>query len=295
MARVAYQREGGKSLENLKACVMVGVDKDGVLVDDSRLLHENRSRGFEANGLEFPYSVRTNYMLGGISHAYHGGTRPITALIAFEKELKRNGHSAGTSKEAELLKIILRDGADMVFDGLIERHVGEAERELAKRIYWWDGGRFFNSDEAGEYVVPVPGAREAVLELMDTLMGNVAVVTNAHSAKIALRDLRACGFSEREISSIVMEVAAKKPSPEGIHKARLRLEERSGKDIPRHSVAFAGDAAIDITTAIKAGAVPVGLLSGMGRRKHFILSGAQVVVEDISALAAVLRRDHGSQ
>ncbi len=294
MATVACRRGGGKSLESLKACIMLGVDKDGVLVDDSALLHRNRSMGFAANGLGFPYSVGTNYMLGGISHKYHGGTRPIAALIAFEKELEGNGCGAGTSKEAELLKIILRDGAERIFDGLIERHVGEAERELAKRIYWWDGGRFFNSDEGGEYVVPVPRAREAVLELMDTLKGNVAVVTNAHSAKIALRDLRACGFSESEISSIVMEIAAGKPSPEGIHRARSRLEERSGKSIPRHSIAFAGDAAIDITTAINAGAVPVGLLSGMGRRGHFVLSGAEVVVKDIGSLAAVLRRDQRS-
>ena len=289
MAKLIYPKlDVEKTIAMLKSRRVIGVDKDGVLVDPAEVLYQNRLRGFKSAGLEFCYSSSTNYMLGGVGEQYNGGTRPIIALIAFDRYFERH-RSSTMDKEGAFRQLLALPDASAKLDDVIYKYVKPQDVETAKRIYWWDGGEFFNAASTAEYVKPYPGAREALLGLVDIYRGNAAVITNMHSLQAVVRDLRACGFSENELEKLIVIENARKPSTEGFDRALGALNSRSGIEIVKRDIVYVGDSIIDLRTAKNAGAASVAVLSGMGRQDHLAKEKPDAIAQDICKLHDALR------
>lgn len=261
----------------------VGLDKDGVIVDDSRLLYENVRRGFlKEAGRDFPFDTRSSYQLRGVDHRYHGGIRVVRTFIAVE----RWANERGIEPDSALTAILDRPNPTERLDRINFDYVKHGDNVLAERIFWWDQGRFFKSEEAGNYVSVNPGAREAVLTLNEVFEGRVAIITNSPSREIASRDLR-MAFHDSELAGIRIitseDVSASKPSPEGLN---FVINEFG---IAPREILFVGDAVLDIQTARNADARVAAVLSGVGRRAHLESASPDAIFGTIVDLAAMAR------
>ncbi len=269
------------ALELIAAKKMFGVDKDGVIVDPSELIYMNRRKGYEWYGMEFTYDSRTNYALGGVSARYNGGIMPILALLAFDRMYSQLDTEVRNDKVMDILNDV---DAEAKLDSIIARHTDARDVDLAKDIYSWDNGSFFNSAEAAQYVRPLPGAKDALMGLAELYQGRIAILTNTHARDTVLRDLSAGGFSRAELSSFTIVCDAKKPNPESFDRTMQKFS------VDRQDAGYIGDAAIDITMAARAGVTAVGVLSGMGSLKDLVRSGADVVAKDLQGLYTSIRR-----
>jgi len=268
-------------LEHVRSRKAIGLDKDGVIVDISELIFQNRLRGFNSVGLDFHYSPKTTYLLGGLDERYNGGTRPIEVLMAFDRWHEANGRN-GLSRDAALQKM-LRDGDVAQIERIVAAHLGPHDAQTARRIYWWDGGRFFASKGAAQFVKPRDGARQAVLELGDMYDGRIAIVTNAHSDAAVTRDLAVAGFTGAEIAGLKIVYDAKKPSPEGLERAF------GGFGVSASDAAYVGDATIDVRAAKSYGATSISVLGGMGTYKALLEEGTDMIVAGVQELSVMLR------
>ncbi|MDE1822834.1 MAG: HAD family hydrolase [Candidatus Micrarchaeota archaeon] len=264
----------------------IGLDKDGVIVNDSRLLHENLRRGFAKEaGRDFPFDLRTSYQLRGVNHKYHGGTRVVRTFIAVERWAKEMGIEPNSALSAILDQANPASRLDRInFD-----YVKHGDNVLAERIFWYDQGRFFKSEEASNFIDINPGSREAVLGLNEIFEGRLAIISNAHSREIASRDLRRVFYdSEIKLMNVITaeDVRSPKPSPEGINAAIERFKVR----VSPSEFLFVGDAVLDIQTARNAGTMAAAVLSGVGRRTHLESAKPDAVFNDIAEIAVLARK-----
>ena len=283
MATMIYSKSSRnattKALKNREA---ICFDKDGVLVDISELTLHNRKKGFEYVGREFAYDADTLYKLGGIGDKYNGGLHPIVSILAFERWHKKNGGTAESMSNV-FRKLITSQNASEKLDEITTMYQADGDLELARKIYWWDNGKFFTSDESASYVKPIEGSKTALLQIHEILRGNVAIVTNAPVRTAVIRDLLVAGFSESEISKLTIICDAKKPSPEKINSTLKNFGVNPTK------AAYVGDATIDTMAARNAGVFSTMVLSGMGTLEVLRREKPDVILQNVKSLSEILR------
>lgn len=289
MKGIVYTKKGNDAkevLSKIRRSDALFVDKDGVIADISELLYINRRLGFEANNMKFEYSKETNYMLGGIGDRHFGILQSTLAFIAFDRlfDSKLRNRPGAHSKDREFQDIIRSSNPEDVIGDLIRGHTSAADIELAERIRLWDNGAFFSSDESGIYVKPHRGAKEALFGLIDMYKGKAGIVTNTYSSKAAERDLRACGFSETELKSVIIVYGAKKPLPDGILKAAGIVGARAEQSV------YVGDSVIDLRAARNAGSLPVGVTGGMGTLGLLKSERPDIILDGLESLHMALRK-----
>ncbi|MCL5675401.1 MAG: HAD hydrolase-like protein [Candidatus Marsarchaeota archaeon] len=276
-------------LRDRKAAIL---DKDGVIVDISGLLHENMRRGFafaSGKGIacgKFNYSKETTYGLRGLSADYNGGILPIMALIAVSRFSASRENTAGLSADEILSGIISGKEGARKLGNMISKHTSQEDAATARLIYMWDSGSFFSSAGAAGYVKPIEGSREAILQLLDQHSGKVSILTNTPTRAAAERDLLTV-FSRRELEQIHIiggeTVPAPKPSPLGA----IALMERMR--VSPEETYMVGDTPVDITTARNAKMASVGVLSGMGTREVLAHENPDVIADSLASFVSLLR------
>lgn len=290
-------RTNGKAshvFDELREKKAVILDKDGVFLDISRMLHENNARGFAkqrelgVKDMEFDYLPDTVYKMRGIREDYNGGIKPLLALMAINRYAKSKENISGLKEEEILRKVVTNQAGADVLDTLISRFASSQEDvKLANKIYIWDGGSFYNSKEALQYMNLIPGAKEALSSLLQIYEGRVAILTNTPTRQAVVRDLEFV-FSTEQLKQIQVLCRADgaeyyKPSPAGPLKI-METMEVSPKD-----TYIVGDAVIDMVTGRNAGIFSVGVLSGMGQASHLKAAGADVVLSDLKEIVSLLR------
>jgi len=129
----------------------------------------------------------------------------------------------------------------------------------------------------------VDGAKEALQRLCDDGY-KVAVYTN--SGRKALETVMK-RFEMANCFEVVLtrdEVTRMKPHPDGVTKA-LEIF----KVAPEEAV-FVGDSVIDMVAAVKAGVLPIGVVSGVRGEKDLRDSGATHVIRSIKELPELLQK-----
>lgn len=276
-------------LRDRKAAIL---DKDGVIVDISSLLHENMRRGFtfaRGKGLDccdFGYSKETTYKLRGLSAEYNGGIPPIMAILAVNRFSVSRENAARLSAEEILSGIISEKEGAMKLGNMISKHTNQDDVATARLIYMWDSGSFFSSADAAGYVKPIEGSREAILQLLDLHSGKVGILTNTPTSAAVERDLLTV-FSRQELKHIHIiggeAVPASKPSPLGA----VALMERMR--VSPEETYMVGDTPVDVATARNAKIASVGVLSGMGTREVLAYENPDVIADSLASFVSMLR------
>ena len=128
----------------------------------------------------------------------------------------------------------------------------------------------------------VPGAVEALAWLRDQGR-RLALVTAGHRERLEL-ELRATGLAELFDTEVFGNaVPHQKPDP-----APLLMAARYLKVAPAEMILVA-DASDDMLMARRAGALPVGVLTGAARSRGLRAGGARWVAKDVTAAIAPLR------
>jgi phosphoglycolate phosphatase-like HAD superfamily hydrolase len=294
--RMPFAPQG--NIEEIRAMLrdakVLGVDKDGVVLNVSKLVYENVRRGFLTNAQPFDYAPKTLYLLRGVQ-GYNDGAAPIKAILAVNRMVGQ-GQSDGMPADQVMLGIVTGQNPAAELASVISRYVNWpvgmpdesitvalSDKPLIERIYWWDKGEFFNSRRAVDLMEPIAGAHSAFMELRERYQGRVAIVTNTHRKDTVMRDLKVAGFSAVELDSILVISNARKPTSYGIEVASHAF------NVKMAQTAYVGDASIDIATARNSGSLSIGVLSGMGTFNVLAQEKPDLIVENLAQLASFLK------
>jgi HAD superfamily hydrolase (TIGR01509 family) len=173
--------------------------------------------------------------------------------------------------------------------------IGSDGRALAREI-GSQAGRHLSDDEverldrrAGELHEaanvdprPLPGARELLLGLTGSPI-RWAIATSSRRAQVRT-SVEALHLMRRPVIVDGSHVAQAKPAPDLLLLASRRL------GIAPVACWYVGDARWDMLAAAAAGMQPVGVTSGAAGARTLRAAGAVVVVPDLTAITADLRR-----
>jgi HAD superfamily hydrolase (TIGR01509 family) len=158
--------------------------------------------------------------------------------------------------------------------GLLEaRTLAAVQADVSRLI-----GRY--EAAAIEAMPVIPGALECLRALAATMplglvTSNATAVVTAILEHAGVADLLAVVTGRDEVVEL-------KPSPEGIRLACVGL----GVDPAR--AAYVGDMPADIEAAVRAGALPVGVLTGLGTREALAEAGAALILDSVEDVPAAL-------
>lgn len=280
--KLVYTKLERKRTEvELKSKKMLGLDKDGVIVDLKDILYIQRQRGFLKYGIKFEYDKDAVHHVGGI-YGYNGSTAQFKALYAFGLWFEHNKPNGITKNEA-FKKLIARPDAKKRLDAIISKYMSQSDLDLASKMSHWDNGKTFYGDEFLHLIKPCEGAKDALIGLCNLYNGNVAIITNTVRLETVKRDLEIIGLSRKDVNDIVIINNANKPNPESLDNAINNLKMKKG------DACFVGDNVSDVQTAQNSGVASVGVLTGMSTLKHLKNAGADAVATGIKEFYHLVR------
>lgn len=256
----------------------VVLDKDGVLIDNSRLVYANLKRGFRLVEEPFRFERRLVWGLNGLDRNFTG-TKPIMALLSINDLSKNRNYG---DPNALLGQILSKTNASSILTEIINTHTSKDDKAKAEKIYWHDGGSFFNSEEGTGYLRQCFRASEALGRLLEFYHGKVAILTNAPRRSSVERNLSKTGLGEVTDRILILtgeDVSKTKPDPEGLYKISRKL----GIIIP--SLFFVGDSVTDIDAAKRCGMDSVAISGGAGFQIHLKNAQPSAMAANLISLA----------
>jgi HAD superfamily hydrolase (TIGR01509 family) len=134
--------------------------------------------------------------------------------------------------------------------------------------------------EVFQHVLPFPGV-ESVLEKLDERKVKLGVLTS--SRETAVRPLYQHSLSHYfEVIMTREEGFSLKPEPDGILECLRRMKVQ-----PDHAITI-GDTPLDIRAGKAAGALTIGVLSGIGNQEQLEAEAPTAIIKDISQLLSLL-------
>ncbi len=125
----------------------------------------------------------------------------------------------------------------------------------------------------------LPHAREVVRLLHEKGLGVGIVTTKSRDTALSVLDSQGFWY---DVLVSASDVSSIKPSPEPLLKAAESLGVRSEDCI------MVGDHPYDMLAAKRAGMIPVGVLTGVGRREDLEKAGAKIIIPNLSQLPKIL-------
>ncbi|MDQ7819943.1 MAG: HAD family hydrolase [Armatimonadota bacterium] len=155
------------------------------------------------------------------------------------------------------------------------------ERLGLPRDRWAEADRLWLEHYAQETVSPRPGADRA-LRALRAAGRAVGLVTSGDRSRVE-RDLIRAGW--QGVFDVVVcggDTAERKPHPAPLRRALARL------GVAAEAAAYVGDTLEDVLMGRQAGTVTVAVAGGFAAAEALAASGADVVLPDLDALAALL-------
>ena len=241
-------------------------DVDGVLRDSSIAADTGYRKGFEAEGIEYPYKVEDTWHLRGLS-SFNDRPSLVSALLALI--IKR--------QSASLHEILEGPAAEEAMAKIVREAITSEQKPILSRIVD-TYKKFFLSEEGKRLITDCPFAEQTV-RMLSVEGYKLAILTSSDRISVQ-RDLPYSGI----FNEIVTEADVKKlkPSGEGLELIMSRL------GIDRSKSIYIGDAASDIRAAKDARCISVAVLTGMGTKMHLQKENPDFIINNLSELKELL-------
>jgi phosphoglycolate phosphatase-like HAD superfamily hydrolase len=241
---------------------LVILDFDGVVRDPRRASHAATRAALKAVGLPARFSVDEYWHMRGFKE-FNNRRKALAAIYSVA--------AAGKN-----LDTLLRTAPKSILE-LQEKHPADAVIELMSEV---------NRKVATPIIRKSPpfnkGARTGLAKLARVADLSIVSDSPGPGVRFWMRKKGIC-----KLFAVILckeDVPEMKPSPKGLWKAMKLAGAKPGKTF------YVGDAESDVTAALAAGIIPIGVEGGMAPRKLLVRAGAKKVFRNLAEFAAWLKK-----